>query len=359
MSLRLNKVNLFFITYLIGFLIGFFSISQFSHKKIVSTNLAKVKNVSSIDMLQNETINTAETSIVEVKKLRILCFLNTRPLNHKSRAVHIKATWAKHCDKLLFASTLTDVNLGAIGFNVSDNHDTMWGKVKLMLQYIHKNHIDEYDWFMKGDDDMFMIPENLRFLLAAYSTDDPIYFGYKFNTTEHKWGYFQGGSGYVMSRQAVRIFVEKALTNREFFQKDHKNGSSCHIETDYEHEDWHITFCFDYYNVYAGDGRDLVKRDRFLPFRPVSHLLGHPIPGNWYWIGKYYFNDEGLDCCSNYTISFHYVKPWDQYTMYYLVYRLQAFGITHRFPPPPMKKNFSEVARALDAERFNLTLRGY
>lgn len=311
---------------------------------------------------ENETTTNTpeapETTVAEVKKVRILCFLTTSPMSHGRRVVHIMETWGKHCDKILFASTVTDVNLGAIGFNVTDSHGSVWGKVKLMLKHIHSNYIDDYDWFMKADDDTFLIVENLRFLLSAYSSDEPIYFGHKFNSSVHKRGYFSGGSGYVMSRQTVRVFVEKVLTNPSFFNKDAANP--CHVETDDRNEDWTIASCLDNYNVYAGDSRDLLKRDRFFPFWPEKHLFGkHSGYPNWYWQRKYYFNDEGLDACSNYSISYHYISSEYQYQLYYLIYRLRVYGIERRYPPPSKKIVFFKVTRELDEERYNESLRGY
>lgn len=177
-------------------------------------------------------------------------------------------------------------------------------------------------------------------------------------TPEHKRGYFSGGAGYVMSRQTVRTFVEKVLTNKKFYRKsDGERG--CHIETDKRHEDWHMSVCLDHYNVYAGDSRDLLKRERFLMFPPEQILFGKPDPNFWYWQRKYYWTDDGLDCCSNYTISFHYIHRELQYSMYFLTYRLQLFGIERRFPSLPMKRNFTVVKEILDHERFNKTLRGY
>lgn len=151
-----------------------------------------------------------------------------------------------------------------------------------------------------------------------------------------------------MSRKAVRIFVERLLTNTTL----------CPVDDDERVEDWDISVCFDNVNVYAGDGRDLIKRERFLPFSPEHHLF--MVPGKWWYFDrKYYFTDEGLDCCSNYTISFHYISPKNMYSLYYLTYMHKAYGIKYRFPPPPKKYNFSKVIETLELERLNKSYRGY
>lgn len=174
------------------------------------------------------------------------------------------------------------------------------------------------------------------------------HFSHKFNTSAHKWGYFSGGSGYVMSRKAVKIFVEKLLTN----------NTLCPIYTDKRIEDWAIAACFDNANVYAGDSRDLINRDRFLPFKPQYHLFNHRSKW-WYWQRKYYNSEEGFKCCSNYSISFHYIPPKHQYTLYYLTYMQRIYGVKRQFPPPPEKRNLTEVVRILNLERFNSSHRGY
>lgn len=48
------------------------------------------------------------------KEISILCWTTTIESNHKTRAVHIKATWARRCTKHLFISNVNDSDLGAI-----------------------------------------------------------------------------------------------------------------------------------------------------------------------------------------------------------------------------------------------------
>ncbi|OON18033.1 hypothetical protein X801_06122 [Opisthorchis viverrini] len=45
---------------------------------------------------------------------KILCYINTYPATHLSRALHVKLTWARKCNKHLFMSSETDKELGAV-----------------------------------------------------------------------------------------------------------------------------------------------------------------------------------------------------------------------------------------------------
>lgn len=94
-----------------------------------------------------EDKQTMKSAMEKIKKIRILCFGDTAPKYHSNRTVHVMQTWGRHCDKIFFSSTLTDMNLNAIGFTVTDDHDHMWGKVKLKMQFIHKHFINDFDWF--------------------------------------------------------------------------------------------------------------------------------------------------------------------------------------------------------------------
>lgn len=52
---------------------------------------------------------------------------------------------------------------------------------------------------------------------------------------------------------------------------------------------------------------------------------------------------QGLDCCSDNAVSFHYVSPNQMYVLDYLVYHLRPYGIISHSQPLPDKIPFAQV----------------
>ncbi|XP_077298676.1 glycoprotein-N-acetylgalactosamine 3-beta-galactosyltransferase 1-like [Arctopsyche grandis] len=259
------------------------------------------------------------------KKVRVLCWIMTNPKNHQHKAIHVKKTWGSRCNILLFMSSTYDESLPTVALNVDEGRNNLWAKTKAAFKYVYEHHRDDADWFMKADDDTYVVVENLRYMLSSKDTEEPIYFGCRFKPFV-KQGYMSGGAGYILSKAALHNFVEVALKNPKLCRPDH-DGS----------EDVEIGKCLANVGVKAGDSRDSLGRGRFFPFVPEHHLIpGHVNDDFWYWKYIYYKSDEGLDCCSDNAVSFHYVSPNQMYVMDYLIYHLKPYGINYQVEMPTL-----------------------
>uniref|UniRef100_A0A914VMC1 N-acetylgalactosaminide beta-1,3-galactosyltransferase n=1 Tax=Plectus sambesii TaxID=2011161 RepID=A0A914VMC1_9BILA len=194
----------------------------------------------------------------------------------------------------------------------------LWNETKAAFKYIYDHYINDYDWFLKADDDTYVIVENLRLMLLAYQPTEPICFGCKFKLFT-KQGYMSGEAGYILSRAALRRFAEIGLHNHSLCSAEQRGD-----------EDIRMGQCLEGVGVRAGDSRDTYGRHRMLPFMPEAHLdPGDRMVGHSFFPAyTYYRYNQGQNCCSDYTVSFHYVSKKTMYAMEFFFYRLRPFGIS-------------------------------
>lgn len=254
-------------------------------------------------------------SMLMYNNVRVYCWIMTSKNNTLKKAIHVNATWGPRCNKLVFITSEKSSGLPIVELNIKEGRKFLWQKTKEAFKHIYNNELKDYDWFLKADDDTFVILENLRFMLLAYSPDDPIYFGCKFKPFA-KQGYMSGGAGYVLSREAVKRFVEDALTD----------GHKCK-ESNTGAEDAELGKCLQNVGVIAGDSRDAKGRHRMLPFGPASHFGYNKTLPKWFYKYMYYPYEQGKECCSDYMISYHYVNTATMYSLDFLVYHLRPFGL--------------------------------
>ena len=286
-------------------------------RKIVDNNNRDIVNKAEVAYM---TLTTPGMKSIEessnnqdlFKNVRVLCWIMTHPDNLFKKAVHVNATWGQRCDKLLFASDTKNDSFPTIDINVKAGRAHLTAKTMQTFDYIYKHHIDEADWFLKADDDTYVIMENLRYMLQPFSLHEPVYFGQHFRPKVHQ-GYFSGGAGYVLSKEALVRFGQ-----REKGQGLHQ----CINDTGYE--DVEMGRCMESLGVVTGDSRDTFNKTRFHCFDLNLHLKGH-YP-DWYGFYAKHGASSGPESISDLPVSFHYVSPHDMYVYDYLVYHLRPYG---------------------------------
>ncbi|XP_002155616.4 glycoprotein-N-acetylgalactosamine 3-beta-galactosyltransferase 1 [Hydra vulgaris] len=248
------------------------------------------------------------------EKVRVLCWVMTQPPTIASKAKAVKNTWGKHCNLLVFMSSVEDKTFPVVGLNVPEGRENLWLKTRAAWKYVYDKHYNDADWFIKADDDSFIIVENLRYFVSRYNTSDPHYFGRHFVPYG---GYNSGGAGYIFSKETLKRFNQIL-----------KNPHLCKLKSGAE--DVEVGICLAAVNVYPGDTRDELGRETFHPFSPEHHLIpGYIDQGNWLHQYNKYKVITGPDCCSDHAIAFHYVSPNEMYILDYFIYHLHIFGVHH------------------------------
>ncbi|XP_015033577.2 glycoprotein-N-acetylgalactosamine 3-beta-galactosyltransferase 1 isoform X2 [Drosophila willistoni] len=313
-----------FIILILGLISGF-SLTRFFSQFATHTTKDSCKGPTSVMGLDN-------TSIADKlkKEVRVLCWIMTTPKYHRAKARHVKRTWAKRCNILLFMSTTEDGELPTVKLNATEGRENYYRKMEEALKYIYKHYYNDADWFYKANDDTYAVIENLRYMLYPYNPQTPVHFG--LTSSPHV---NNTGDDYVLSREALRRFVKEGIPNSE----------KC-LPATVVNEAIEIGRCLKYLNVIAGDSRDSKGLDRMVPC-VAPKFLSLVRFDKKYWNGTYPSSTETCPtCCSDLAISWHLVHFHHMYVLNYLIYNLKAYGLVKSLDPLNAKLDVGKVLPA-------------
>ncbi|XP_061888039.1 chondroitin sulfate synthase 3-like [Entelurus aequoreus] len=140
-----------------------------------------------------------------------------------SRAVAAFNTWVKSIPGKVefFSSDGSDsvdvpVPLPVVSLAGVDDSYPPQKKSFMMLKYIHDNYLDQYEWFMRADDDVYIRGEKLELFLSSLNSSEPLYLGQTGLGTPEELGklalepgenFCMGGPGMIFSREVLRRMV--------------------------------------------------------------------------------------------------------------------------------------------------------
>ncbi|PAV57316.1 hypothetical protein WR25_13719 [Diploscapter pachys] len=221
---------------------------------------------SGFEEYSEKLLSTVRSSLAarnQDKSGSLLCWVMTTSIYHKTRVQAINETWFNKCDAShLLTNNGRFLNIHTsfhtVFHNLPESYFKLFWKTRLALYFLYNNVSSEFDWYFKADDDTYVIVENLRRYLSKFDPNEPHFIGYRLRRRMPENGYNAGGSGYVLSRAAMRMFATQLFHDKEL----------CPY---HEWEDYAVARCLSSLNIYPKDTRDKQGRQRFLPWRPEQH----------------------------------------------------------------------------------------
>ena len=235
---------------------------------------------------------------------RILCWVCTYPAT-KNSVFLLDKLWGQFLTKTIYVSN--DISLlhplpTLLFPSTDETRGLLWTKTIFAFRSLLMRYGEEFDWFMKADDDTFVVPDNLYKFLREYNSSIPYYFGREI--TINGVIYCSGGGGYIVSRAALKLFVN----GLDGVCKDQNNGVV---------EDYEFGRCLNRLGIYPEDSRDNIGRFRFnlLSFRNHYQTPEGRFP-KWFYAMSLYPILYGKNCCASDVITFHYMNVNDSIELF-------------------------------------------
>ena len=198
----------------------------------------------------------------------------------------VERTWARDCDKYFFIVKVDDTIEGhevSKPFPILQPTNLLKEAYEELTDKIYKTYMDvyskynDYDWYLKADDDTFVFIDNLRKFLKTRNLKYPATYGYNFKgqfLTDDEWLYYNsGGAGYALSNMAMKRITDELK----------QNYSYCPMTGV---EDLDVGNCLRMLSISPQNTMDSKKLEMFHPLTLRDHVYGE-YPD---WLEKYSVN---------------------------------------------------------------------
>uniref|UniRef100_A0A0N5B5N4 N-acetylgalactosaminide beta-1,3-galactosyltransferase n=1 Tax=Strongyloides papillosus TaxID=174720 RepID=A0A0N5B5N4_STREA len=255
------------------------------------------------------------------KRVKIFCIILTSKVN-KERAILQKQTWVKRCDNYIFGSGEEIEDISTFKAYHNDGYSFSFGKIKNTLSHVWRKYGDKYDWYIKADDDTYVIMENLRAFLLNEDPNKHGYHGFRMaeGGKSDPHAYNSGGAGYVMSKKTVKELVEKGFGDSKYCR-----------QTDEAFDDLEVGLCLEKLGAIPStslDSRDRVLFNALDPLRAVSPVIDSFKMG-LICRSKFEYSAT-ITAVADFPITFHYVRGDMMYAMEYFLYHMEVIGRNSR-----------------------------
>jgi hypothetical protein len=123
---------------------------------------------------------------------RILCLILTSPQYFLTRTKAVHETWGPRCDRHFFITEYPQNNQTSEEFkitkqipiapikNITAGYGHLTQKSTLAFLFAYEKYFNDFDWFVKADDDTYLFVEHLKAFLSEQNSSEPVTFGYNF-----------------------------------------------------------------------------------------------------------------------------------------------------------------------------------
>lgn len=247
-------------------------------------------------------------------------------VNRQKNAYLIDSTWGNKCNDIIYYNTAKDdyIKTYVIPFvnkwqYLCESIQHLWSKSKTL------------EWILFSPDDVFVIPENLRYFVATKDFNKPYYFGHK--VVFWKQIFNSDKTSYILSYGAIKALMGKFNSSSVCRESKHVNNAVYNLGK-------HLSEL----GIHAGDSRDYKGRDRFHIFT-LRQLVAEGNPEVISRNSKTSVHQvvQGKDCCSDTSISFRSTQNDETVFINYLLYKVSVFNSGNAANRPKDESDTKEV----------------